>query len=54
MFAPVAPVEVQSFEFVELVLDLFLAVSQFSGIVEGTINISPADGGRAFVSQVSP
>ena len=53
LFETIAPIEVQSFEFIELILDLFLAVSQFSGIVEGTINISPPDGGRAFLSPMA-
>jgi len=35
------------------VLNLFLAVAQFSGFVEGTTDISPAESGMAFVGPVA-
>ena len=53
LFQTVAPIDVRPFEVGELVLNLFLAVPQFSGFVEGTIDISPADSGRAFVGLVA-
>ena len=53
MGATVAPIEVRPFHVVKLVMHLFLAVAQFSGIVEGTMNISPTDRGRAFVRPVA-
>ena len=53
LFQTVAPIDVRPFEVAELILNLFFAVSQFSGLVEGTIDISPTDSGRAFVGPVA-
>ena len=53
LFETIAPIEVRLFEVAELILNLFFAVSQFSGLVEGTIDISPTDSGRAFVGPVA-